>query len=101
MQHKAHLAPEQALRLVKRRRSSILTVISFVLEIFRRLNDVFTAFYTPNTTHATFSFKPSPSASYTPPFVDFDPNFVAVGDIPRFKRCFCCISQAEYNPRHF
>jgi hypothetical protein len=56
------LATKQDQRLVKRRLSSILTVFSFLLEIFRRLNSVFTASHTPNTTHATFSNDTSPAS---------------------------------------
>jgi hypothetical protein len=88
-------------RLVKRRLSSILTVISFLLEIFRRLNAVVTAFHTPNTTHATFRFETRPAATETPLLVDFDRNSSPVGDISSFKRCFYCISHAEYNACHF
>jgi hypothetical protein len=86
---------------VKRRLSPILTVISFLSEMFRRLNAVFTAFHTPNTTHSTFSYETSPADRETPPFAGFDRNFFPVGDISSFKRCFYCISHAEYNACHF
>jgi hypothetical protein len=95
------LAKKKAQWLVKRRRSSILTVFSFLLEIFRRLNAVFVAFHTPNTTHAAFSFEPSPAARKTPPFIYFVRIFCPVGDISTFNRCFRSISHAEYNARHF
>jgi hypothetical protein len=71
------------------------------MEIFRRLNAVSTAFHTPNTTHATFSFETSPAALKTPSFVDFDRNFFPDGDTSTSKRCFYCISHAESNARHF
>jgi hypothetical protein len=95
------LASKQDQRIVKRSLSSIMTVISLLLEIFRRLNAVFTAFHTPNTTHATFSFETRPADRETPSFVDFERNFFPVGIISSFKRCFYCISHAEYNTCHF
>jgi hypothetical protein len=95
------LDSKQAQRLVKRRLSSILTVISLLLEIFHRLNAVFTAFDTPNSTHASFSFETRPADRETQPFVDYDCNFSPVVDISAFKRCFYSISHAEYNICHF
>jgi hypothetical protein len=77
-----------------------LIAISFQLEVFLRLNAVFTAFHTRNTTHATFSFETSPAARKTPPYVDNERIFFPVLDISTFKRCFYCISHEEYNARH-
>jgi hypothetical protein len=85
---------------VIRRLSLILTVISFLLEMFRRLNAVFAAFDTSNTTHAKFSIETSPAARETPPFDDFDRYFFPALDISTFKRCFYCISQAKYSACH-
>jgi hypothetical protein len=95
------LASKLAQRLVKRRLTSILIVISFLMEIFRRLNAVSTAFHTPNPTHATFSFETSPADRKTPPYVDNERIFFPVGDISKFERCFCCISHEECNALHF
>jgi hypothetical protein len=86
MQPTPLLATKQDQRLVKRRLSSILTVFSFLLEMFRRFNADFTVFETPNTTRATFSFETSASARKTLPYVDFDRSFFLVRDISTFKR---------------
>jgi hypothetical protein len=81
IQPTAHLAPKQAQRLVELCLSSILIVNSSLLDIFHRLNAVFTTFDTQNTMHGTLSISKSPAARKTPPFVDFDRNFFPVGDI--------------------
>jgi hypothetical protein len=86
MQPTPLLATKQDQRLVKRRLSSILTVFSFLLEMFRRFNADFTVFETPNTTRATFSNETRPAARKTPPFVDFDRIFFPVADISTYKR---------------
>jgi hypothetical protein len=101
MQPTPLFATKQAQRLVKLCLLSILTAFSFLLEIFRRLNAAFAAFHTPNTTRATFSFETSASARKTLPFSDFYRIIFPVGDISTFKHCFCCVSHAEYNARHF
>jgi hypothetical protein len=71
------------------------------MEKFRRLNAVFTAFHTRNTTHATFSYETSTAARKTPPYVDNERIYLPDGDISTFKRCFYCISHEKYNARHF
>jgi hypothetical protein len=92
-------ASKQAQQLVKGRLTSILTVFSFELEIFRSLNVGFDAFPIQNTTRATFSFETLPAAGKTLPYVYFDRIFFPVGDISSFKRCFEYILRAEYNAR--
>jgi hypothetical protein len=93
-----HSASEQAVQLAKRNHSSIMTntLISFLMEIFRRLSARFTPFYTPNAAHATFGIGTSPAARKTQSFVDFDENsnFVADGDKSTFKRSFHSILHA-------
>jgi hypothetical protein len=88
MQRTPLLSSKHALRLVKRSHTSISTVISFLMEIFRRLNAAFVAFHTRNTTHASFSFETSPAARKTPPCVDNERIFIPDGDISSFKRRF-------------
>jgi hypothetical protein len=78
-----------------------MNVFSFQMEKFRCINAAFVAFHTPNTTRATFSFETSPAAGETPPYVDNERIFFPDGDNSTFKRCFCCISHAEYNAHHF
>jgi hypothetical protein len=97
----AHSASKLAQRLAKTIHLMIWTVISFLSEIFRRLNAVFTPFYTLNVSHGTFCFETRPAACETHPFDDFDCNFLPVGDISTFKRCFYSILIAECNARHF
>jgi hypothetical protein len=67
-------ASKQALRLAKLNLSSISTktVISFLNEIFRRLNPLSTPFYTPNAVHADFSVETSSATRKTQPFLDFE-----------------------------
>ena len=49
----------------------ILSVISLLLEEFRRLNAIFIAFCTPNVVHAVFSFKTSTAARTSQSFTRF------------------------------
>lgn len=51
-----------------------LSVISFLYEIFRRLNGRFTPFYTPNVVHATFTVETSTAACKTQSFADLHEN---------------------------
>jgi hypothetical protein len=48
------------------------TVISFLIEIFRRLNAHFTPFYTQNVVHTALFVGTFPAAHKTQSFVDFD-----------------------------
>jgi hypothetical protein len=52
------------------------SVISFLIEIFRRLNAHFTPFYTENVVHTALCVGTGPAASKTQSFVDFDANSV-------------------------
>ena len=45
--------------------------ISLLLEIFRSLNAILIAFYTPNVVHAVFSFETSTAARKSQPFTRF------------------------------
>jgi hypothetical protein len=101
MQRTALLSSRQVQQVVKRRITSILIVISFLMDIFRRLNAAFAAFDKPNTTHASFSFETSTATRKTPPYVDNERIFFPDGDILTFKRCFCCFSHEECNAQHF
>jgi hypothetical protein len=67
---------KQVLEIAKRNLSSISmkTVISFLIEIFRRLNAISTPFYTTNVLKADFSVETSPGYRKTQSFVDFDEN---------------------------
>jgi hypothetical protein len=49
-----------------------VTVISFPIEIFRRLNAQITAFYVQNIAHVVLCVDTSPTTRKTPSFVDFD-----------------------------
>jgi hypothetical protein len=50
------------------------TDISFLIEIFRRLNAISTPFYTANVVHVDISVETSPGNGKTQSFVDFDEN---------------------------
>jgi hypothetical protein len=73
---------KQALQLAKRNPSSISTktVISFLIEIFRRLDALSTPFYSPNTVQAYFIVETSPATRKTQSFFDFDENCYFVPD---------------------
>ena len=45
-----------------------LSIISLLLEIFRRLNAISIAFYTPNAIHAVFSVETSPTVRKMRPY---------------------------------
>jgi hypothetical protein len=48
------------------------TVISFLIQIFRRLSDKISAFYAQNIVHAVLSVETSPKNRKTRSFVDFE-----------------------------
>jgi hypothetical protein len=67
---------KQALQLAKRNISPISTktVISFLIEMFRRLDALSTPFYAPNAVQADFIVETSPATRKTQSFADFDEN---------------------------
>jgi hypothetical protein len=90
---------KQALQLAKLNRSSISTntVISFLIELFRRLNALSTPFCVPNAVHADFIVQPSPASRKIQSFLDFDEYcyFVPDWDISLFWRSFHSILHAK------
>jgi hypothetical protein len=78
-------------------------VISFRIEILRRLNAISTRFYTPNVLHVDFSIETIPVNRKTQFFkfrrklCHFDPDW----DISAFKRAFHSILHAEPIPCRF
>ena len=82
-----------------------LIVISLLLEIFRRLNAISIAFYTPNAMHAVFSVESSPTVRKMRPFTRFwrqtERYIGPAGDISTFKRSFHRILHAECYARQF
>jgi hypothetical protein len=65
-----------ALEIAKRNLSSISmkTVISLLIEIFRRFKALFAPFYEANVLHADFSVETIPGNRKTQSFVEFDEN---------------------------
>jgi hypothetical protein len=61
------------------------SVMSFLIQIFRRLNAPFTLFYTPNVVHAAFSVETDSAIRKTQPFVDSDENSVMSFLIETFR----------------
>jgi hypothetical protein len=92
-------ASKQSLRLEKLNLSSISTktVISFLIELFRRLNALSTPFYTPKAVHAEISVETSPASRKIQSFLDFNEYcyFVPDWDISLFWRSFHSILHAE------
>ena len=84
---------------------SKLCVISLLLEIFRRLIDIYIAFHTPIATHAAFSVVVGPTVRKMRPFTRFwrhtERYFAFVGGISTFIRYFHFISHAECYVRQF
>ena len=82
-----------------------LCVISLLLEIFRRLIDIYIAFHTPIATHAAFSVVVGPTVRKMRPFTRFwrhtERYFAFVGGISTFIRYFHFISHAECYVRQF
>jgi hypothetical protein len=73
------------------------TVISFLIEIFRRSKALFAPFYEANGLHADFSVETSPGNRKTQSFVDFDENcyFAPDRDIWSFKSSFAPFYEAN------
>jgi hypothetical protein len=73
---------KQAQQLTKLNLSSISskTFISFLIEIFRRLDALSTPFYAPNAVQADFIVETSPATRKTQSFLDFVENFYFVPD---------------------
>jgi hypothetical protein len=73
---------EQTLQDANRNHLSILTktVISFLIEIFRRFDAHFTPFYTQVVLHTALCVGTSPAARKPQSFVDFDENCYFVPD---------------------
>jgi hypothetical protein len=73
------------------------SVISFLIEIFRRLNAHFTSFCTKNVVNTALCVGTCPAARKSQSFVDFDEKcyFVPDWDISTFKRSFYSILHAE------
>jgi hypothetical protein len=69
-------ASKQSLQIAKRNLSSFdeNSVISFLIEIFRRLNALATPFYTSNVAHDNFSDETTPANRKTQYFFDVDEN---------------------------
>jgi hypothetical protein len=90
---------KQAQQLAKHNLSPISTktVISFLTEIFRRLNAQSTPFYAPNAVLADFIVETSPATRKTQSFLDFIQNgyFVPDRDISAFRRPFHSIRRSE------
>jgi hypothetical protein len=76
------LASKQALDIAKRNLSSFTmkSVISFMTEIFRRLDAHFTPFCTANVVYADFKVETNPGNRKTQSFADFDENCYFVPD---------------------
>jgi hypothetical protein len=73
---------KQAMQLAKLNLSSISTktVISFLIEIFQRLNARSTPFCAPNAVHADFIVETSQATRKIQSFLDFDENCYFVPD---------------------
>ena len=82
-----------------------LCVMSFLLEIFRRLIATSIAFYTPNAMHASFIVETNPTVRKMRPHTRLwwqtERYFVIVGDISSFKRYSHRILHVECYARCF
>jgi hypothetical protein len=69
---------KQDLQLAKLNLSLITTktVISFLIEIFRRLNALSTPFHAANAMHADFSVETSTATRKTQSFLDLEENLL-------------------------
>jgi hypothetical protein len=90
---------KQALQIAKRNLSNFdeMSIISFRIEILRRLNALSTPFYTANLFHVDFSVETIPANRKTQSF-KFRRNlcyFVPDRDITSFKRSLHSILHAE------
>ena len=75
-----------------------LCVISVLLEIFRRLNAIDFAFYTPNTMHAVFSLETCPTVRKIRPFTRFWRKLSVMSLLLEILRSLNAISIAFYTP---
>jgi hypothetical protein len=96
---------KQSLEILKRNLSDFdeNSVISFLIEIFRRLNAPSTPFYTPNVAHVKISVETIPGNPKTQCF-RFRRKlcyFVPHWDISAFIRSFHSILHAERSARQF
>jgi hypothetical protein len=90
---------KQSLQIAKRNLSKFVedSVISFQIEMFRRLRALSTPFYTPNVVHVDFRVETG-AANRKPQSFKFRRNlchFVLDWDTTAFKRSFHSILQAE------
>ena len=75
-----------------------LCVISVLLQIFRRLNAISIAFYTPNAMHAVFSAESSPTMRKMRPFTRFWRKLSFMSLLLEMFRRLIAISIAFYTP---
>ena len=75
-----------------------LCVISVLLEIFRRLNAISFAFYTPNAMHAVFSADSSPTVRIMRPYTRFWWKLCVISVLLEIFRRLIAISIAFYTP---
>jgi hypothetical protein len=75
-------ASKQAEQLAKLNLSSqsTITVVSFLIDIFCRLDALSSPFYTPKAVHGEFIIETSPATRKTQSFVDSDENCYFVPD---------------------
>jgi hypothetical protein len=81
-------ASKQAQQLAKLNLSShsTITVISFLIEIFRCFEALSTPFHAANAMHADFSFETSTATRKTQSFLDFEENSLISLLIEIFRR---------------
>jgi hypothetical protein len=96
---------KQSLQITNRKHSNFdeNSVISFPIEMSRRLNALSTPFYTTSVAHANFSVETIPANHKSQTF-KFRRNlcyFIPDRDIPAFKRSFLSILPAELSARQF
>jgi hypothetical protein len=96
---------KQILQVAKRKLSNFdeNSVISFPIEISRRLNALSTPFYKPNVAHANFSVETIPAIRKTLTF-KFRRKlccFIPDSHISVFERSFHSTLHAELSPRQF
>ena len=75
-----------------------LCVISVLLEIYRRLNAISVAFYTPNAIHAIFSVETSPTVRKMRPCSRFWRKLCVMSFLLEIFRRLMAISIAFYTP---
>ena len=75
-----------------------LCVISSLLEIFRRLNAISVAFYTPNAIHSVFSVETSPTVRKMRPYSRCCRKLCVISVLLEIFRRLIAISVAFYTP---